>query len=129
MSFDPPALPVLDATQLAEVAALGRPGLIERMAQLFLEHSTQPLADADAAVAGGDLAGAENALHALRSSASSLGGKQLAERAGDAEQAARAGDLAAVRRQWPGVSAAHRELCEALSLLVARSSTEPHDQG
>ena len=119
MSFDPPALPVLDATQLAEVAALGRPGLVERMAQLFLEHSRQPLADADAAVAGGDLAGAENALHALRSSASSLGGKQLAERAGDAEQAARAGDLAAVRRQWPGVSAAHRELCEALSALVA----------
>jgi len=89
----PLATPVLDAEQLAEVAALGRPGLVERMAQLFLEHSRQPLADADAAVAGGDLAGAENALHALRSSASSLGGKQLAERAGDAEQAARAGDL------------------------------------
>lgn len=125
----PLATPVLDAAQLAEVAALGRPGLVERMAQLFLEHSRQPLADADAAVAGGDLAGAENALHALRSSASSLGGKQLAERAGDAEQAARAGDLAAIRRQWPGVSAAHRELCEALSALVARSSTEPRDQG
>jgi len=113
------ATPVLDAEQLAELAALGRPGLVERMAQLFLEHSRQPVADADAAVAGGDLAGAENALHALRSSASSLGGKQLAELAGDAEQAARAGDLAAVRRQWPGVSAAHRELCEALSALVA----------
>ncbi len=121
----PTATPVLDANQLAEVAALGRPGLVERMAQLFLEHSRQPLADADAAVAGGDLPGAENALHALRSSASSLGGKQLAELAGDAEQAARAGDLAAVRRQWPGVSAAHRELCEALSALVARSPTPP----
>jgi CheY-like chemotaxis protein len=125
----PLATPVLDAEQLAEVAALGRPGLVERMAQLFLEHSRHPLADADAAVAGGDLAGAENALHALRSSASSLGGKQLAERAGDAEQAARAGDLVAVRRQWPGVSAAHRELCEALRALVARSSTEPRDRG
>ena len=119
------ATPVLDIAQLAEVAALGRSGLVERMAQLFLEHSRQPLADADAAVAGGDLAGAENALHALRSSASSLGGKQLAERAGEAEQAARTGDLAAVRRQWPGVSAAHRELCEALSELVARSPTPP----
>ena len=118
-------IPVLDPAQLDEVAALGRPGLVERMAQLFLEHSRQPLAEADAAVAAGDLAGAETALHALRSSASSLGGRQLAERAGDAEQAARHGDLAALRRQWAGVSAAHRELCEALSALVARSSTPP----
>ena len=122
-TLDTSGVPVLDSTQLDELAALGRPGLVERMAELFLEHSLQPLAEADAAVAAGDLAGAENALHALRSSASSLGGRQLAERAGDAEQAAAAGELATLRRQWPGVSAAHRELCEALGALVARSPT------
>lgn len=127
--LNPGGIPVLDPAQLDELAALGRPGLVERMAQLFLEHSRQPLAEADAAVAAGDLAGAENALHALRSSASSLGGRQLAERAGEAEQAARAGELVTLRRQWPGVSAAHGELCEALSALVARSSAEPRDQG
>jgi signal transduction histidine kinase/CheY-like chemotaxis protein/HPt (histidine-containing phosphotransfer) domain-containing protein len=109
---------VLDPQQLDELAALGRPGLVTRMATLFLEHSQVQLQEIGAAVAAGDYEGTERALHALRSSAASLGGCQLAHWSGEAEAAARQHDARTVALLWPGVQAAHSALCAALRSLA-----------
>lgn len=113
---------VLDATRLAEVAALGRAGLVARMALLFVEHSPEPMAEADAAMAGGDSEGLQSALHALRSSASSLGGQHFVELVTQAEFQARAGDFTALRQAWPQLLAAHDALCAALRQLATDGS-------
>ncbi len=109
---------VLDPQQLDELAALGRPGLVTRMATLFLEHSQVHLQEIGAAVAAGDHEGTERALHALRSSAASLGGDQLVHWSGEAEAAARQHDARTVALLWPGVQAAHSALCLALRRLA-----------
>jgi HPt (histidine-containing phosphotransfer) domain-containing protein len=61
----------------------------------------------------------QSALHALRSSATSLGGQHFVELLTQAEMQARAGDFAGLRQAWPDLLAAHGALSAALRQLAA----------
>jgi CheY-like chemotaxis protein len=93
---DTPA-PVLDPAQIAELRALGQPQILVKATALFQTQAAQNLDDLDAALQRGDLAAIEQAAHALKSSALSMGGRRFAEAAGACETAARQADLDAAR--------------------------------
>jgi CheY-like chemotaxis protein/HPt (histidine-containing phosphotransfer) domain-containing protein len=73
--------------------------LLSELGDIFCRESSELLGRLDGRLAAGDLDGAARAAHTLRGSASNFGARPTVEAARELEQLARAGDLAAARRQ------------------------------
>ncbi len=86
-------LPATDATALDRLRRFGGPKLLGEMITLFLVAAPERIAVARTAVAGGDVEGAERALHSLKSSAAQLGAMRMQRLSEQGEQRARTGTL------------------------------------
>ena len=93
--------------------------LIEKIVSIFESSSQQYIEDFRSAVDASDAAGANNAAHALKGAAASLGGKRCAEVARVLEYASRDGDLATVRSHsdslQPQVELLQHELAQRIA--------------
>lgn len=88
--------PALDAAALARLKRFGGSKLLVEMIGLYLTAAPERLAIARAAVAAGDISGAEGALHSLKSSSAQLGGERLSILSERGELLARGGSLGGV---------------------------------
>jgi HPt (histidine-containing phosphotransfer) domain-containing protein len=88
-----PELPSVDGDALARLERFGGGKLLREMISLYLEHAPARLAAAEAGIAGGDAAAAENALHSLKSSSAQLGALRLSRICEEGETIARSGKL------------------------------------
>jgi CheY-like chemotaxis protein len=111
-------LPVVDPAQLEELRSLGRPQVLVQATGLFKKQAVQKLDELEAALQRGDATGVEQAAHALKSSALSIGGRRFAAAASDCELAARRSDLAAAGRFPGNLRTEYSRLCDALTEAV-----------
>jgi HPt (histidine-containing phosphotransfer) domain-containing protein len=86
----------LDRSALERLFRFGGAPLLDEMIRLFLAALPERLAAARAAIAGGDDASVERALHALKSSAAQLGAMRLHRLSATGEQSAREGPRSAL---------------------------------
>lgn len=92
---DPPAT---DASALERLRRFGGGKLLGEMIALFLAAAPERIAAARAATESGDVAGAEQALHSLKSSSAQLGAMQLQRLSERGERLAGSGTLDGVDR-------------------------------
>jgi len=91
-----PELRPLDPDALSRLERFGGEKLLREMIALYLESAPERLAAAEAACAAGDAAGAENAMHSLKSSSAQLGASRLSRLCGEGEILSRSGTLSGV---------------------------------
>ncbi len=91
----PAAAPVFDGQALERLAALGEPGFVREIVQVFLAEAPARLEAARGALERGDLSALERLAHSLKSSAATLGGLRLASTCEALERVARQRDAAA----------------------------------
>ncbi|HSG65594.1 MAG TPA: response regulator, partial [Gammaproteobacteria bacterium] len=115
-----PAPPILDATQIDAIRSLSKPRLLEQMCAIFIAEAPTALRSIEDGLARGDLTTVRTAAHALRSSASNLGGRRFAALLERCETAASEGELAAARQAGAQLRAAYGCLEEALRELTER---------
>jgi len=109
-----PSGPPLDPAVLAELAENTDVDFVRQVIDTYLEDSPQLLAALRQALAGGDAETARRAVHSLKSNSASVGAGGLAEQAREAEQLAKAGDLAAVAGRQDGLAAEFARVAAAL---------------
>jgi HPt (histidine-containing phosphotransfer) domain-containing protein len=86
-------LPATDQSALDRLKRFGGPKLLGEMIALFLVAAPERIEAARTAGAGGDVEGAERALHSLKSSAAQLGAMRMQRISEQGEHRARAGSL------------------------------------
>jgi two-component system, sensor histidine kinase and response regulator len=91
-----PSLPALDVTALARLERFGGKKLLREMIELFQTAAPERIAAARAGVETGDVAGAELALHSLKSSSAQMGAVRLGRLSEEGEVLTRAGTLEGV---------------------------------
>jgi CheY-like chemotaxis protein/HPt (histidine-containing phosphotransfer) domain-containing protein/two-component sensor histidine kinase len=117
------AAPVLDPDQVTAIRGLGKPQVFERLCQLLFSTAPDTLNRLGAALEQGDLEAVGNLAHSLKSPASNLGGRRLAEQLERCEAAARdQADLAAARKAARGLKQTYADLEEALRSEVVRDT-------
>jgi signal transduction histidine kinase/ligand-binding sensor domain-containing protein/CheY-like chemotaxis protein/HPt (histidine-containing phosphotransfer) domain-containing protein len=102
-------------TRIAALEKLGKPGLVQRVAALFVAKSTEQVAAIHAALVAADLAVVRAQCHSLKSSSAHVGAERLSRVAAAMETAAAAGDESRVR-----ALAAELQLAAAAALVVLR---------
>jgi CheY-like chemotaxis protein/HPt (histidine-containing phosphotransfer) domain-containing protein len=115
--------PALDPSRLDYLSELqdeDSPGFVVQMIDLFLRESGERTAKILHAVAAGDLNAVATAAHALKGAAASMGALALQTRSAAIEEAARAGQVAAVARAASGLETEHGRLATALELEKKR---------
>jgi CheY-like chemotaxis protein len=126
-----PNAPTIDLEVLRRLVAIGGPGLVQQMADLFSTHAPQQSAQALLAFAGGDLDGVARAAHALKSSAGNMGAHPLYQLVSGLEQDAMQGRRDRVAEQLPalqdGVLAAITALREAALAVAGDVPPSPAD--
>jgi len=93
----PPSEVVLDPEALARIEALqrpGRPSVLSRVLELFLEHAPPQIERLVAVAGAGDLEQVRNVAHALKASAANVGADRLARACAELETLAREGAAA-----------------------------------
>ena len=117
MSFNGP---LVDASVLETIAALdpgGSSGLVQRIVNLYQEDSVKQLQELRSALSSGDLDVARRAVHSLKSASANVGVHALSKVCGDAEAAARAGNLGAVAEFEPQLVALHAAVLQELAAM------------
>ena len=84
-------------TRIAALEKLGKPGLVQRVAALFVAKSAEQVAAIRIALAAADLAAVKAQCHSLKSSSAHVGAERLSRVAAAMEAAAAAGDESRVR--------------------------------
>jgi two-component system sensor histidine kinase/response regulator len=113
--------PVHCAEKFAELVRMeseGNPGLVARLGRHFEEQSRAANAALDAALGGGKLAEAADAMHSFRSTAGHLGGKRVALVCMEIERACSENDLPRVEQAAPRFSAEVSSLRRALAIAM-----------
>jgi CheY-like chemotaxis protein/HPt (histidine-containing phosphotransfer) domain-containing protein len=105
----PPKAPALETGALDRMRKLGGDSFAAEMIGIFLEYTAQKLAQGLQAHAAGDLAGVQNAMHPIKSSAGNVGAVQIQA------LAARIEDLAG-KRQGDSLGALLAEINQAFTL-------------
>jgi DNA-binding response OmpR family regulator len=106
--------PLLDEGFLRNIAALGRPELLDSLIELYLQHSPALLAGIETAASGMQPAVLADALHAFRSSTANLGGTRLALLVKECETLVRGGGIASAVPMIRRIRSEHQEFCTAL---------------
>jgi two-component system sensor histidine kinase/response regulator len=86
-------LPATDPAALDRLKRFGGGKLLNEMIALFLAAAPERIAAARAASEGGDVSGAEMALHSLKSSSAQLGAMRMQRLSEQGEHRARGGSL------------------------------------
>jgi two-component system sensor histidine kinase/response regulator len=101
---DQPATPPANASidksvtdQIRNLSGNGNAALLQRVVAQFLAHAPPLVARIQAKAGEGDMDEAWRAAHSLKSSAAAIGARALANRCGEIEALARAGDLSTVK--------------------------------
>jgi two-component system, sensor histidine kinase and response regulator len=111
----PDRIPVIDVGVLRNIAAIGKPKLIESMTELYLRHSRELLVSIEAASAELNMAAIRDAAHSLKSSTANLGGARLAAVCKDCETHAREQRIAEAAALAPRIRREYEEFCAALA--------------
>ena len=85
-----------DPQALDRLRRFGGGGLLAEMLAIYFDESPKRLGAARRALAAGDAAGVALAAHSLRSTSAQIGALRVARLGAEAEELARAGDLAPV---------------------------------
>ena len=107
--------PVIQATVLRDIMALGRPALLASLIDLYMQHSPSLMESITAAARDARGEGLGDALHTLKSSTANLGGTRLAALLQECETLVGQGAIGAARTALERVPAAYGEFCEALA--------------
>ena len=108
-------LPLVDTGVLRNIAALAKPQLLNSMIDLYLEHSPRLVEEIEGAIANMRAEALSQAVHALKSSTSNLGGTRLAMAAKECETLLREGGIAQVAPLVPRLRKEFQEFCAALT--------------
>ena len=111
-------LPVVDAKQIAELRSLGRPRLVNDAIELFHKQALKNLDELSRALQAGNAPNVESNAHALKSCSLSVGARRFAYVAGNCEQAARNGDLAAAGQLASSLRPEYSTLSKALTEIA-----------
>lgn len=103
--------PLFDRVILDQIREVGGEDLVLELFGIFVEHSEERLAGLRAAREAGDRDAAARVAHSIRSSASSVGARLLAERAGELERLARSADA-------PSLETAHGRLARQFAAVL-----------
>ena len=107
--------PLLDIGVLRNIAALARPGLLDSLIDLYLQHSPLLIAAVDSAAAARQAKGLSEAVHALKSSTANLGGMRLALIATECEVLVRGGGILQAGPLVLRIRREYQEFCVALT--------------
>jgi signal transduction histidine kinase/FixJ family two-component response regulator/HPt (histidine-containing phosphotransfer) domain-containing protein len=107
--------PVIQATVLRDIMALGRPALLGSLIDLYMQHSPSLMHSIEAAARDPRAEGLRDAVHTLKSSTANLGGIRLAALLQECETLVGQGANDAARTTLERVPAAYHEFCEALA--------------
>jgi signal transduction histidine kinase/DNA-binding response OmpR family regulator len=110
-----PRPPLIDVGVLRNIAALGRPGLLDSLIDLYLRHAPSLLTAVEAAAVNRQTERMSDALHNFRSSTSNLGGARLALAAKECEVLVREGGIAQSGPLVQRLRREYQEFCAALS--------------
>ena len=112
---------VVDVEQIKAIRSLGKPHVLERLCELLFENAPAAIQSIERGLAAGDLAAVAAAAHSLKSAASNLGGRRLAEQLERCESMARdAADVATVRTSAAGLRQSYAAFEAALRELTGR---------
>jgi CheY-like chemotaxis protein len=115
-----PGAPAVDLEGFrATMREAGVEDLVEATLRTYLAETPARLAAMEAAVAAADGRGVQEAAHAVKSSAASIGAGGLAALMRRAEAAGRAGDIDACRTLWPRIAAAAAAVERQISPVAA----------
>jgi two-component system, sensor histidine kinase and response regulator len=112
---DPSRAPLIDAGVLRNIAALAKPALLNSMIDLYLQHTPSLIEAIEAAATNMQADALFQAVHALKSSTSNLGGLRLAMVAKECEALAREGGLTRVAPLVSRIRKEYQEFCAALT--------------
>jgi two-component system sensor histidine kinase/response regulator len=112
---EPQRPPLIDVGVLRNIAALARPGLLDSLIDLYLQHSPSLIAAVESAAAQMHAPGLSEAVHALKSSTANLGGLRLAMAAKDCEVLVREGGIAQAGPLILRIRREYQEFCECLT--------------
>jgi signal transduction histidine kinase/CheY-like chemotaxis protein/HPt (histidine-containing phosphotransfer) domain-containing protein len=107
-------LPLIDVGVLRNIAALPRPGLLDSLIDLYLQHSPLLLAAVESAAAAMHASALTEAVHTLKSSTANLGGMRLAQAAKECEALVREGGVAQAGPLVVKIRREYQEFCAAL---------------
>jgi len=107
--------PLIDVGVLRNIAALPRPGLLDSLIDLYLEHSPLLLAAVESAAAAMQASALAEAVHTLKSSTANLGGMRLAQAAKECEVLVREGGVAQTGPLVLKMRREYQEFCAALA--------------
>jgi CheY-like chemotaxis protein len=108
-------LPLIDVGVLRNIAALPRPGLLDSLIDLYLQHSPLLLAAVESAAAAMHANALTEAVHTLKSSTANLGGMRLAQAARECEALVREGGVAQTGPLVLRIRREYQEFCAALA--------------
>ncbi len=112
---DPQRPPLIDVGVLRNIAALPRPGLLDSLIDLYLQHSPLLLAAVESAAAAMQAGALAEAVHGLKSSTANLGGMRLAQAAKECEALVREGGVAQAGPLVLKIRREYQEFCAALA--------------
>jgi len=110
-----PRPPLIDVGVLRNIAALPRPGLLDSLIDLYLQHSPLLLAAVESAAAAMQASALTEAVHTLKSSTANLGGMRLAQAAKECEVLVREGGIAQAGPLVLKIRREYLEFCAALA--------------
>ena len=112
---EPQRPPLVDVGVLRNIAALARPGLLDSLIDLYLQHSPLLIAAVESAAAEMQPARLSEAVHTLKSSTANLGGVRLATLAKECEVLVREGGIAQAGPLVLRIRREYQEFCAALT--------------
>ena len=112
-------LPLIDPSVLRNIAALARPGLLDSMIELYMQHSPPLITAIELAAAGAQVEALQVALHTFKSSTANLGGLRLATLTKECERLVREGGVA---KGAPAIQKIRREYQDFCSALMQERS-------
>ena len=107
-------LPLIDPAVLRNIAALARPGLLDSMIELYMQHSPPLITAIELAAANGQAEALQVALHTFKSSTANLGGLRLATLTKECEALLREGGVAKAAPAVQRIRREYQDFCGAL---------------
>ena len=117
-------VPLIDSGVLRDIEALARPGLLNSMIDLYLQHSQGLVAAIETAAANLQPDALAHAVHSLKSSTSNLGGARLAMVAKECESLLREGGITHTSPIVAKIRTEHQQFCAALMRERATTAAE-----
>ncbi|MGO9513752.1 MAG: response regulator [Steroidobacteraceae bacterium] len=109
-----PRAPLIDVGVLRNIAALGRPALLNSLIDLYLQHSPLLIDAVESAASNMQPKELAESLHTLKSSTANLGGTRFAMLIKECETLVREGGIAHTAPLVQRIRREHQEFCAAL---------------